>query len=236
MKKLVYRAEDRGAANHGWLNAKHSFSFANYHDPEKVHFGLLRVLNDDTIAPAMGFGMHPHDNMEIVTIPLEGAIKHRDSMGNEGIIKAGDVQIMSAGKGIVHSEFNASTTEPLKLFQIWVFPKEHNIQPRYGQKTFLPEGRKGKFQTLVSPNAEDGSLAVNQDVWFTMGDFAAGQKVSYTSKLATNGAYLMVVKGDVKVAGETLKERDAIGISDAAQIDIETINNAELLIIDVPMD
>ena len=236
MKTIVYRAEDRGAADHGWLKAKHSFSFANYHDPSKVHFGLLRVLNDDTIAPSMGFGMHPHDNMEIVTIPLQGGVKHRDSMGNEGIIKAGDVQIMSAGKGIVHSEYNASASEPLKLFQIWVFPKERNIEPRYGQKTFLPAERKGKFQTLVSPGNEDGTLGANQDMWFSMGDFTAGQKISYSQKLNTNGTYLMVVKGEVKVAGEILKDRDAIGISDAAKIDIETIKDAELLVLDIPMD
>src|SRR5579872_4416643 len=187
MKKIIHRAEDRGYADHGWLKAHHSFSFADYSDMTKVHFGELRVLNDDTVAPGRGFGMHPHDNMEIVTIPLSGAIKHRDSMGNEGVIRAGDVQIMSAGTGIVHSEFNASSSEFLNLFQIWVFPKVRNIQPRYDQKTFLPEGRKEKFQVLVSPGKEDGTMWVNQDVWFNLGDFSAWKEIAYAPKLKGNG-------------------------------------------------
>jgi len=236
MKKIIHRAEDRGYADHGWLKAHHSFSFAQFHDPSKVHFGELRVLNDDQIAPGRGFGKHPHDNMEIVTIPLSGAIKHGDSMGNEGIIKAGDVQIMSAGKGIVHSEFNASETESLNLFQVWVFPKVRNIEPRYDQKTFLAEDRKEKFQLLVSPDKKDeGSMWVNQDVWFNLGDFAAGKQITYASKLKTNGIYLMVVNGEVEVAGETLKKRDAIGLWDVDQADIKINSDAELLVIDVPM-
>jgi redox-sensitive bicupin YhaK (pirin superfamily) len=235
MKKIVHRAEDRGYADHGWLKAHHSFSFAGYHDMSKVHFGELRVLNDDTIAPSMGFGMHPHDNMEIVTIPLRGAIRHRDSMGNEGVIKAGDVQIMSAGKGIVHSEFNASPTEFLNLFQIWVFPKVRNIEPRYDQKTFSAEGRKGKFQVLVSPGKEEGTMWVNQDVWFNLGDFSEGTEVAYEPKLKGNGLYLMVVEGEVEVAGETLGKRDAIGLWELEKADIKVNTNAELLVIDVPM-
>jgi quercetin 2,3-dioxygenase len=236
MKKVVYRSEDRGYADHGWLKAKHSFSFAGYHDPSKVHFGLLRVLNDDSIAPSMGFGAHPHDNMEIVTIPLQGAIKHRDSMRHEGIINAGDVQIMSAGKGITHSEFNASPTEYLNLFQIWVFPKVRNIQPRYDQKTFTADTRNGKFQLLVSPGKEDGTLWINQDAWFSLGDFKAGEQVTYSPKLETNGAYIMVVKGAIEVDGEKLSERDAIGIWEAGKLDIRITKDAELLVIDVPMN
>jgi redox-sensitive bicupin YhaK (pirin superfamily) len=236
MKKVVYRSEDRGYADHGWLKAKHSFSFAGYHDPGKVHFGLLRVLNDDSIAPAMGFGAHPHDNMEIVTIPLKGAIKHRDSMGHEGIINAGDVQIMSAGKGITHSEFNASKTEFLNLFQIWVFPKVKNIQPRYDQKTFTADTRKGKFQLLVSPGKEDGTLWINQDAWFSLGDFEAGQQATYAPALPTNGAYIMVVNGSAEIEGEKLNERDAIGVWDTGKLDIQVTKDAELLVLDVPMD
>ncbi len=235
MKKVIHKAEDRGYADHGWLKAHHSFSFAAYHDMSKVHFGELRVLNDDSIAPGMGFGKHPHDNMEIVTIPLSGAIKHADSMGNEGIIKAGDVQIMSAGKGILHSEFNASASEFLNLFQIWVFPKLRNIEPRYDQKTFSPEDRKGKFQVLVAPDKTEGSMWVNQDVWFNLGDFTAGQEIEYTPKLKGNGIYLMVVTGEVEVAGETLKKRDAIGLWELDKADIKVNSDAELLIIDVPM-
>ena len=235
MKKISHRAEDRGYADHGWLKAHHSFSFAAYHDMSKVHFGELRVLNDDSIAPGMGFGKHPHDNMEIVTIPLSGAVKHADSMGNQGVIKAGDVQIMSAGKGILHSEFNASTSEFLNLFQIWVFPKVRNIEPRYDQKTFSAEDRKGKFQVLVAPDKTEGSMWVNQDVWFNLGDFTAGQDISYAPKLKGNGLYLMVVNGEVEVAGETLKKRDAIGLWDLDKADIKINADAELLIIDVPM-
>jgi len=235
MKKIIHRAEERGYADHGWLKAHHSFSFANYHDPGKVHFGELRVFNDDSIAPGMGFGKHPHDNMEIVTIPLSGAVKHGDSMGNQGIINAGDVQIMSAGTGIVHSEFNASATEFLNLFQIWVFPKVRNIEPRYDQKTFSAVDRKGKFQVLVSPDKEDGSMWVNQDVWFVRGDFSKGSEVSYAPKLKGNGLYLMVITGEVEVAGETLKKRDAIGLWDLEKAEIKINSDAELLIIDVPM-
>jgi hypothetical protein len=235
MKKIIHRAEDRGYADHGWLKAHHSFSFANYYDQSKVHFGELRVFNDDSIAPGKGFGKHPHDNMEIVTIPLSGAVKHGDSMGNQGIINAGDVQIMSAGKGIVHSEYNASASGFLNLFQIWVFPKVRNIEPRYDQKTFLAEDRKGKFQVLVSPDKADGSMWVNQDVWFVRGDFAKGAEVSYAPKLKGNGLYLMVISGEVQVAGDTLKKRDAIGLWDLDKADIKTDSDAELLIIDVPM-
>ncbi len=235
MKKIIHRAEERGYADHGWLKAHHSFSFANYHDPGKVHFGELRVFNDDSIAPGMGFGKHPHDNMEIVTIPLSGAVKHGDSMGNQGVINAGDVQIMSAGTGIVHSEFNASATEFLNLFQIWVFPKVRNIEPRYDQKTFPAVDRKGKFQVLVSPDKEDGSMWVNQDVWFVRGDFSKGSDVSYAPKLKGNGLYLMVITGEVEVAGETLKKRDAIGLWDLEKAEIKINSDAELLIIDVPM-
>ena len=235
MKKIIHRAEDRGYADHGWLKAHHSFSFADYRDMSQVHFGELRVLNDDSIAPGMGFGKHPHDNMEIVTIPLAGAVKHGDSMGNQGIINAGDVQIMSAGTGVVHSEFNASPSEFLNLFQIWVFPKIRNIEPRYDQKTFSPDGRKGKFQVLVSPDKADGSMWVNQDVWFVRGDFAKGEEVSYAPELKTNGLYLMVITGEVQVAGETLKKRDAIGLWELDKADIKMDSDTELLIIDVPM-
>jgi redox-sensitive bicupin YhaK (pirin superfamily) len=235
MKKIIHRAADRGYADHGWLKARHSFSFADYHDMSKVHFGELRVLNDDTVAPGRGFGMHPHDNMEIVTIPLEGSIKHRDSMGNEGVIKAGEVQIMSAGKGIMHSEFNASTKDSLNLFQIWVFPKVRNIEPRYDQKAFSAADRKGKFQLLVSPGKEDGTMWVNQDVWFSLGDFNKGEEVVYAPHLKTNGMYLMVIDGEVTVDDEVLNKRDAIGIWDTDKAAIKINNDAQLLVIDVPM-
>ena len=236
MNKVIHRADDRGKADHGWLKARHSFSFADFQDMSKVHFGLLRVLNDDSIAPGMGFGTHPHDNMEIVTIPLSGGVKHRDSMGNEGVVSAGEVQVMSAGTGIRHSEYNASNKEALNLFQIWVFPKKRNIAPSYGQKAFPVEGREGKFQLLVAPDKADGALSLNQDVWFSLGKFKAGEKVDYATHRKENGIYMMVVNGEVEVAGETLKDRDAIGISDSAQNQITIKRDAELLVIDVPMN
>jgi quercetin 2,3-dioxygenase len=236
MNKVIHRADDRGYADHGWLKARHSFSFAGYHDESKIHFGLLRVLNDDSIAAGRGFGAHPHDNMEIVTIPLSGAVKHQDSIGNQGVIKVGEVQVMSAGSGITHAEFNASTTEPLNLFQIWVFPKLRNIAPRYGQKAFPVEGREGKFQLLVAPDNADGALSLNQDVWFSLGKFKAGEKVNYSTHRKENGMYLMVVEGEVEIAGETLKKRDAIGISASEKNEIIMNQDSELLIIDVPMN
>jgi len=236
MKKVIHRADVRGEADMGWLKAKYSFSFSNHHDPNRIQFGLLRVLNDDRIAPAMGFGMHPHDNMEIVTIPLKGAVRHRDNMGNEGIVKAGEIQIMSAGKGIVHSEHNASATEELNLFQIWLFPKERNITPHYDQRAFTLQERYGKFQLLVSPNKEEGTLWINQDAWFSMGHFADKAETNYTIKRNGNGVYLMVIEGEIEVGGETLGKRDAIGIYDTTDITIKANKDTELLVIDVPMD
>src|SRR5205085_6388817 len=175
--KIIHRANTRGAADHGWLNAKHSFSFANYYNPDRIHFGVLRVLNDDTVATGMGFGKHPHDNMEIITIQLEGAIEHKDSMGNEGVIKYGDVQVMSAGTGIQHSEFNASKTEPLKLFQIWLFPNKKNVQPRYDQVTLDVKDRRNKLQQILSPKTDENNLWIHQDAWFSMGIFDKDFKV-----------------------------------------------------------
>lgn len=236
MKTIVHRADERGEADMGWLKAKYSFSFSSHHDPERIHFGLLRVLNDDRIAPAMGFGMHPHDNMEIVTIPLKGAVRHRDNMGNEGVVKAGEIQIMSAGKGIVHAEHNASASEELNLFQIWVFPKERNITPHYDQRAFTLQERDGKFQLLVSPDKEEGTLWINQDAWFSMGHFAHNTATNYNIKRTGNGAYIMVVEGEAEIGGQTLGKRDAIGIYDTTDITIKANKDTELLVIDVPMD
>lgn len=236
MKKTIIKAETRGHANHGWLDAHHTFSFAGYHDPSRVHFGMLRVLNDDTIAAGRGFGAHPHDNMEIVTIPLSGAIQHSDNTGNASVIRSGDVQIMSAGTGITHAEANASTTEALSLFQIWVFPKQDNIKPRYDQRTFLAENRKNKFQVVVSPDEKDNALWINQDAWFSLGDFDNGNKIEYRTHLKTNGAFIQVIEGTVEVAGETLNKRDAIGISDEENISISFSTDARILIIEVPMN
>lgn len=236
MKTIIHKANTRGTADHGWLKANFSFSFANYYDPNRTNFGLLRVLNDDRIAPGMGFGMHPHDNMEIVTIPLKGVVKHRDSMGNEGTISAGEIQIMSAGKGITHSEFNGSATDELNLFQIWVFPKERNITPHYDQRAYPVDERNGKFQLVVSPGKEEGTLWINQDAWFSIGHFAAGETVSYSNKLKTNGSYVMVVEGEVEIAGNVLGKRDAIGVYDTDSVEIKINKDTELLVLDVPMN
>ncbi len=235
MNKIIHKADSRGYADHGWLQSFHSFSFANYHNPEKVRFGLLRVLNDDIVAPGMGFGTHPHDNMEIVTIPLKGELAHQDSTGNKEVIKAGEVQIMSAGSGLTHSEFNNSKKEFVNLFQIWVFPKEKNITPRYDQKIFDPEERKNKFQIVVSPDEKDGTLWINQDAYFTLGNFDEGNSVKYEIKKNGNGVYVMITEGSAEIDGEVLSRRDAIGLSDLSSVEIKILAKSELLIIEVPI-
>lgn len=235
MKKIIHRASSRGFADHGWLQSYHTFSFAGYYNPERVHFGALRVLNDDTVKGGMGFGAHPHDNMEIVSIPLSGALEHKDNTGRHKIINQHDVQIMSAGSGIQHSEFNASKTEPAKFLQIWLFPKKRDIPPRYDQKTFDPAERNNRLQVVVSPEENEGTLLINQDAWFSLGKFDKGQQVQYMPKLAGNGVYLLVLEGTVDVAGEKLERRDAIGISDYDSLDISIQEDASFLLIDLPM-
>jgi redox-sensitive bicupin YhaK (pirin superfamily) len=236
MKKIFHPAGERGHANHGWLNAYHSFSFASWHDETKVHFGLLRVLNDDTIAAGMGFGTHPHDNMEIVTIPLSGVLEHKDSMGNIGQIKPGEIQAMSAGTGVTHSEYNGSKTEETKLFQIWVFPKVKNIAPRYDQRKFDVSDRKNKFQTIVSPEKSEKIMWINQDAFFSLGNFEKGYSTDYVIQHKGNGAYVMVVEGEIEIDGQKLSRRDAIGIWETNNVSFKANENAELLIIEVPMN
>ncbi|MEO6668407.1 MAG: pirin family protein [Ferruginibacter sp.] len=236
MKMTVQKASDRGGADHGWLNAKHYFSFAGYHNPEKVHFGLLRVLNDDTIAGGTGFPAHPHDNMEIVTIPLSGALQHKDNTGGEGVIKAGDVQIMSAGSGVKHSEFNASKTEDATLFQVWIFPKLRNIKPRYDQRSFDINDRINKWQVVVSPNETDNALWINQDARFSLTKLEAGKMLTYENAFKGNGVYLVVVNGSVEIDGKQFSKRDAVGIADADQFSIKANEDAELMAIEIPMN
>ena len=234
--KVIHKAENRGYADHGWLKAKHSFSFANYYNPSQMHFGVLRVLNDDEVAPGKGFGTHPHDNMEIITIPLEGALEHKDSMGNHGVLKFGDVQVMSAGSGVMHSEFNASKDKRVKLFQIWLFPDKENVKPRYDQVSLNIDDRKNKLQLIVSPDTEKGSLWIHQQAWFSIGDFDKGCTVSYDIRKKGNGVYAMIVKGEFSINDQKLKERDAIGIwnTDKLEIVSET-DGAEILLMDIPM-
>lgn len=235
MKTIVTRANERGTANHGWLKPAHYFSFGGWHNPNKVHFGELRVLNDDWIAGGGAFPTHPHDNMEIVTIPFTGALKHKDSTGGAGVIQAGDVQIMSAGTGVQHSEANESATEPVTLFQTWVFPKERNITPRYDQRTFDVKEREGKWQVVVSPREEDNALWINQDARFSLTNIAAGATIKYENAFTGNGVYLVVIKGSVTVDGTTYDSKDAVGIWEAESFDIVAETDAELLAVEVPM-
>jgi quercetin 2,3-dioxygenase len=236
MKTVFHKASDRGHAHQGWLNAYHSFSFAGYYDPMKVQFGLLRVLNDDIIAPGMGFGAHPHDNMEIVTIPLRGTLEHKDSMGNVGVIRPNEIQAMSAGSGLKHSEYNHSKTDDINLLQIWVFPKVEDIEPRYEQRIFSEEDKQGKFKTIVSPVKSDDVMWINQDAYFSLGKFDIDTKTSYTIQNKGNGAYVFIIEGSVFIDGQELNKRDAIGIWETENFNIDIISSAEILIIDVPMN
>lgn len=238
MEQVFHSASSRGSANFGWLEAKYSFSFANYFNPNRLQFGALRVLNDDIIAGGMGFGMHPHQNMEIVTIPLEGALQHKDSMGNEGVIHEGEVQVMSAGTGVEHSEFNASKTERANTLQIWVFTETENVEPRYDQKKFTPEDRKNKLLNIVSPkNDNDGNaLWVYQQTYFNLGNFESGKKFTYKLHNEGHGAYIFLISGELKIGEQTLKKKDALGIWETNGIEIEVSKEAKVLLIEVPMN
>ena len=234
--QLIHKAATRGHADHGWLRTNHTFSFADYYNPERIHFGALRVLNDDYIAGGMGFGTHPHDNMEIITIPLEGDLEHKDSMGNGTVIKHGDVQVMSAGTGITHSEYNHNKTKPVQLLQIWVFPNKRNVTPRYDQITLDVNQRHNKLQQILSPNSDDEGVWIHQDAWFHIGRFDQNFETTYTWKKQGNGVYVFVIKGNITVNGTALNERDGSGIwnTDAMTIQANSAD-AELLIIEVPM-
>ena len=236
MKTNLFKASDRGSADYGWLKPNYYFSFSQYHNPAKVHFGLLRVLNDDFIAGGGKFQTHPHDNMEIVTIPFTGALHHKDSTGGEGVIKAGDIQIMSAGTGVQHSEANASETDPVTLFQIWVFPKENNIKPRYDQRNFDVNDRNNKWQIVVSPKAEDDALWINQDARFSLAKMDGGNSLTYENGFNGNGVFLVVINGSVKVNDVELGKRDAVGIYDTDSFTITASAAAELLAIEIPMN
>ncbi len=234
MKTVIHKANTRGHVNHGWLDSHHTFSFANYHNPERVHFGVLRVLNDDIVEGGKGFGTHPHDNMEIISIPLKGDLEHKDSMGNVQVIKQHDVQIMSAGTGIYHSEYNKNKDNLVNFLQIWVFPKQRNIKPKYEQKTYLPQDRKNKLQVVVSP-VEDDAVTINQDAWFSLGNLEKGFKTDYTIKKKGNGVYAFLIEGAVTINGQKLEKRDGMGIWDTEKLEIIADANSEILLMDVPM-
>lgn len=233
---ILHKASSRGHANHGWLNAYHSFSFASWYNTERIQFGMLRVLNDDTVAAGMGFGTHPHDNMEIITIPLEGDLAHKDSMGNAATIKTGDVQVMSAGTGIQHSEFNPNADLQTKLFQIWLFPKHRNVEPRYQQITLDSTKQKNEFAQILSPNEEDEGVWIHQDAWFYLSDFDKDFAKKLALKKEGNGFYIMNIEGEIEVNGEKLEKRDAIGIWETNEIEIKANSDSRFLIMEIPME
>lgn len=235
MKAILHKAETRGHANHGWLNSYHTFSFAGYYEPNRIHFGALRVLNDDTVAAGMGFGTHPHDNMEIISIPLSGDLKHKDSMGNEAIIKQGDIQVMSAGTGIAHSEMNANKDKEVKFLQIWVFANKKNVQPRYGQITLDESKMNNNLLQVLSPNETDEGVWIHQDAWFSMGNLAKGFSTEYDVKNQLNGVYAFVLEGDVTINGEKLNRRDGLGITETDKLTITADSDTKLLLMEVPM-
>ncbi len=234
MKTILHKANTRGHASFGWLNSYHTFSFGHYYNPERIHFGALRVLNDDTVKGGMGFSKHPHDNMEIVSIPLSGDLHHKDTTGRDEIIRQHDVQIMSAGSGIAHSETNANHDKEVKFLQIWVFPKEKNIEPRYQQKSFKPEDRLNQVLTVVAPDDEN-AVWINQDAWFSLANLEAGVEKTYEIKRKENGVYAFIIGGQVTINGEQLDARDGLGIWETEAIHITANSNAEVLLIDVPM-
>lgn len=232
---IVHKADTRGKANHGWLQSFHSFSFAGFYDPERMRFGALRVLNDDTVSQAMGFDTHPHDNMEIISIPLEGDLEHRDSMGNIAVIRKGDIQVMSAGTGIFHSEFNRNKDQAVKFLQIWVYPNKRNVEPRYGQISLNLDDRHNKLQQVLSPYPEDEGVWIHQDAWFHLSRLDDGLQLQYELKKKGNGVYAFVLEGDVKINGQLLNRRDGLGITGTDQFEIEGVKGAEVLLMEIPV-
>ena len=238
MKNIVlHKADSRGHANHGWLDSYHSFSFANYYNPDRMHFGVLRVLNDDYVAAGMGFGTHPHDNMEIISIPLDGDLEHKDSMGNTTVIKHGDIQVMSAGTGITHSEYNKNKDKAVKFLQIWLFPNKRNVKPRYDQITLKIADRQNKLQQILSPNTDDEGVWIHQNAWFHLGKFEKNFKTSYSLKDSSNGVYCFVLSGSFNIEGQLLSRRDGMGIWDLENMNIESLSDqSEILLMEVPMN
>jgi quercetin 2,3-dioxygenase len=236
VKTVIHKANSRGHANHGWLDSYHTFSFAGYYNPERVHFGALRVLNDDTVAGGMGFGTHPHDNMEIISIPTFGDLEHQDSMGNKQVIRQGDVQVMSAGTGIQHSEKNKNHDKEVRFFQIWVFPNKKNAAPRYDQKNFSDADKHNKLLTVVSPiGTNDGGVQIHQDAWFSLGKLDKDFTATYSLHNSNNGVYAFVIEGSVIVNDQLLNKRDGLAISETSSVTIKADSNAELLLMEIPL-
>ena len=235
MKSILHKANTRGNANHGWLNSKHTFSFANYYNPERMHFGVLRVFNDDIVAGGMGFGKHPHDNMEIISIPLSGDLEHQDNMGNTSVIKENDVQVMSAGTGVYHSEYNKNKEKEVNFLQIWIFPNKKKVQPRYDQIAFKPEDRINKWQQVLSPNENNEGVWIHQDAWFNRSTLTENKSLNYKINKPGNGVYIFVLDGEVNVNGQDLEKKDGFGVWETEAFTFATKQGAELLVMEVPM-
>lgn len=235
MNTVIHIADTRGSEDHGWLKVNHTFSFANYHNPQRMHFGVLRVLNDDTIAGGRGFSTHPHDNMEIITIPLEGDLEHKDDMGNGTVIKSGDIQVMSAGTGIYHSEFNAHPDLPVKVLQIWIFPNKKNVTPRYDQISIRDLSTPNELYQILSPNESDKGVWIHQEAWFNIGEFNEKKSLDYTLHSRSNGVYAFILEGDVEIEGVKLSRRDGMGIWNTNSIKISAEKNSRILLMEVPM-
>jgi len=236
MNTILHEAGTRGYADHGWLISHHTFSFANYYNPERMHFGVLRVLNDDTVDEGKGFATHPHDNMEIISIPLDGDLEHKDSMGNVAVIRQGDVQVMSAGTGIYHSEYNKNKDRKVKFLQIWLFPNKKQVEPRYDQISIKDLEKKNEFYQVLSPNPTDQGVWIHQDAWFHLGDFGEGVSTVYNLKKQGNGVYAFVIDGVMEINGHTLQKRDGLGIWDIQSIDFTSRSTSKVLLMEVPME
>jgi len=235
MKSVLHKANTRGHVNHGWLDSNHTFSFANYYNPQRMNFGVLRVINDDRVMAGRGFGTHPHDNMEIISIPLDGDLEHKDSMGNVAVIKEGDVQVMSAGTGIFHSEYNKNSDKEVKFLQIWLFPNKRDVNPRYDQISLNNEEMNDNLMQILSPNQDDEGVWIHQNAWFHMGNLSKGKSVEYKIKDSRNGVYAFIIDGDVSIEGQELNRRDGYGVWDTDKINIDAISNARVLLMEVPM-
>ncbi len=235
MKKIIHKANTRGFADHGWLKSYHSFSFAGYHNPERMNFGVLRVFNDDRVEGGKGFGLHPHANMEIISIPLKGDLEHKDSLGNTGVIQEGDIQVMSAGTGIYHSEYNKNPDKPVEFFQIWILPNQEGVEPRYDQLSFNSVAKKNEFYQIASPDTDDQGIWIHQNAWLHLGEFESEKRQHYTLKQSGNGLYAFIIEGSAIIEGETVGKRDAIGIWDTDTVKITAQENTKILLLDVPM-
>lgn len=236
VQTTLHKANTRGVADHGWLKSYQSFSFGGYYNPERINFGALRVLNDDIVSGGMGFGEHPHDNMEIISIPLAGELQHKDSMGNEATIRAGEIQVMSAGTGIYHAEYNADPENPAKFLQIWLFPNQRNVTPRYDQVLLEQAERRNEFIQILSPNENDEGVWIYQDAWFNLAKFDANYLATYPIKTSNHGVYIFVLSGEIEVEGQKLTARDGFGIWNTPQFDIKSLSNSEFLLMEVPME